>query len=840
MNLCSRIPTWLMCAVLMAACTGSGPGSQANPPTDGDTADVTTPDAEPGADAAVAPDTSGADDDAGTDPCTCENLDCGFVQGCLTSCGSCAPGKKCVANKCVGEPQPVGTPLGGFCGPNKDCQPPPQMDNEAQYQQAMQQYTQCLNNQCADGTCLGNICTRPCNIKKDEVNNATGEKGADGIEDPDEDFSDCTGAVDGPKGKKFRCVEYYTEAQVSQGQSLQFCYAGETFMPCNNDSDCPSGESCQLQRIYGKFATRCGPAYKNPDASPGQKNSYLCNNNIVQGDIELCANGLCTGIGCRSFCKDDADCSTAGPGDCKAGACPNGDTCKSDLDCSAWTCSKGLKLYSDLPDLFDLCSPKECGVDGDCPVEFFCRISYNGVQNPAGDPDPNDPNKVTKPGWGNICQRRRDDAAKVGDACDPWPTSGAGTSPHKPCETLDWYCSMGNGVCGNICKGDKDCPKGMKCPSLEFPFDLDDDKTYETFLPTGLCNATKGNVKKEPCYSNNDCKGAAADGKDQSCKAWSWTVELPAQVTGAASETFITSGGLCVDSDAKKGNYGDFCGAQAQVKHCNSGTCLSLSSGNGLCTDLCAKRADCADPLSIQGQTFKSYCMSINVGGFNGTAEPWDDYQRAYCLWTQSSVDDCAQTKNCTANTEACLARVMNWGPDKKPNVEYWCNAVQNFAANQNDPPPPQPSLSVGDECELGADLIQCKTMYCLRDVKTGKGYCSKPCNADADCPSGKGLHCAKENMGFPGFPRLDKTKAAIVPMCMKSKSCIACQYDYQCAGNYLCTNLGKGGTLANLRCAPGCESDKDCAAADGGSLCLPAVDGDGKALAHKVCKPSC
>ncbi len=852
MKLHSKILTLLACAMLVTACGTSGGSTSEKPTTDTSGGDTTGGDTTTGTDAGAKTDTtakvdssSGKTDAGSNDPCECTaEKQCGFIPNCPLSCGACQQGKKCVANKCVVDdnkpPVTGGTKeLGEFCGPTKDCQAPPQSDNEAQYQQALQAYYQCLNSQCKGGTCLGNICTMQCKIKKDEINNATGEKGADGIEDPDEDFSDCvTDIKDGPKGKKFRCVEYRSEAEVSQGQSLQFCYAGETFKECKNDGDCIDGESCQLQRIYGKFALRCAPAYKNPDASPGQKSSYLCNNNIIKGDIKLCTNGMCTGIGCRSFCKSEADCNTASAGDCKAGKCPNGGACTTDMDCSAWTCTKGLKLYSDLEDTFDLCSPKACEGDANCPSEFFCRISYNGVKNPAGDPDPDDPNKITKPGWGHICQRRKDAVAKVGEACDAFPTDDDDT--YKPCETLDWYCSMGNGICGNICKADSDCAKDMKCPALEFPFDLDDDKTYETFLPTGLCNSTKGNVKKDPCYSNNDCKGAAVDGKDQSCKAWSWNVELPSETTGAAAETFITSGGLCVDSDAKKGNYGDFCGSQSPIKHCNSGTCLTLSSGAGLCTDLCNQRTDCKDPVTIQGQTFKSYCTSISVGGFNGTAAPYDDYRRAYCLWTQSSVDDCKDTKTCKSNTEACTPRVILWGPDKAAKVEYWCNTVQNYAASQNDPPPPQPSKEVGDECDLEADLIQCKTMYCMRDVKTGKGYCSKPCNGDADCPSGKGLHCAKDNMGFPGFPRMDKTKAAIVPMCMKAKSCIGCEYDYQCAGDYKCTNLGKGGTLANLRCAPSCEADNDCAAVDGGIKCVPAVDTDGKELGHKVCKPGC
>jgi len=74
----------------------------------------------------------------------------------------------------------------------------------------------------------------------------------------------------------------------------------------------------------------------------------------------------------------------------------------------------------------------------------------------------------------------------------------------------------------------------------------------------------------------------------------------------------------------------------------------------------------------------------------------------------------------------------------------------------------------------------------------------------------------------------------------MKQKACIGCQYDFQCAGDYTCTNLGGTGSLANLRCAPPCETDTDCPGKGGGATCQFAKDSQGTILANKVCTPAC
>ena len=96
-------------------------------------------------------------------------------------------------------------------------------------------------------------------------------------------------------------------------------------------------------------------------------------------------------------------------------------------------------------------------------------------------------------------------------------------------------------------------------------------------------------------------------------------------------------------------------------------------------------------------------------------------------------------------------------------------------------------------------------------------------------------------NLKNQTIPRADATKAAIMPLCMKAKSCIPCEYDYTCAGDYACHNIGGAGTLAKQVCSPSCKTDADCATTDGGAKCIQAKDADGNVIKDKkVCAPEC
>ena len=826
----SMILAILICSVVVTGCGSDSPGggtadtaSGGNDTATADTADTTGG----GTDSTADTDTAGTGDtaaDTGGDPCSCAGLQCGFIKGCNKSCGACPAGQACEANLCKPKTTVLLKKFGEWCGPNKDCQPPPAgTDSQST---AAQAYRECLNGQCDTNLCNNNHCSKFCAMGTDKKNNATGADGGDGIEDEGAN-SECADATDGPHGDKYKCVELRTPAQVNQSGSLAICMAGTDFKPCKVDAECAATQTCRLYTVGGVLSSRCGPKSKNPDGKPGAKNTETCNNNVVTGEVAICENNFCAGLGCISFCKADTDCISQ-PGACKAGKCPNGTTCAGDVDCSAWKCDKNVNLDADDPTKFDICWPKNCELDGDCGDDnSYCRISYNGVQDIAGEPDPDDPKKVKFPGWANICMSKPKGAAKKGEKCDPF-TDDDTSLPGCGIFICD------EGYCGALCKEDTDCASNMTCGVSEVPFDLSDpeDDIYDLYLPINSCTPTPG--KAGSCIAKADCK----DGKY--CKFFEDEVNLPKDATPVGYDYVLN--GVCIDPDKDKQGIGKECGSLSTAtglgKVCQSGVCLNTGNTQGLpgyCSDFCgAGKSDCPATVTAYGQEYKTICRAL-LWAWNTTSNPMDDLYVPLCLpsSTENSLADCAESKACVAANEACVGFGVATGPDKPAKVEYSCLKITN-PATQADPNPPQPSKNVGDVCDLESDLSECKAAYCLEDTTAGKGYCSRVCNADADC--GTGLICDKNYMSIP---RADASKAGYMPLCRKVKSCLPCAYDYQCAGNYKCTNIGSAGTLSNQRCAPACEKDLDCASSDGGAKCIAAKDAAGKDLAHKVCAPT-
>lgn len=828
------------CAALTVGCGSSGTTPGGTVDTGGGAATDTG--GGGGSDATTGTDTGGGgggdatgttDTGGGGDNCSCAGKECGFIPGCPKSCGSCGAGQKCVNNKCEKKVVVQLKKFGEFCGPTKDCQPPPA--GTASNSPAAQAYRDCLNAQCDTNLCYGGVCTKLCTILKDEKNNATGSAGDDGIEDSATN-SECGDAATGDKaihGSTYSCVQQLDKAQVQQGQSAAICVPSTSWKECKADSECQDTESCRLYFVYGALTSRCGPKSHSPGSTKGAGIAQSCNSNPLEGDVAVCTNDLCFSLGCSAFCNDNKDCVTD-VGACKAGKCANGSTCKDDTDCSAWQCSQ-QQLSSNDPKKYGVCWPKNCKVNGDCPDDTFaCRISYNGVQKPEGEPDPDDPTKVILPGWDNICVSKVKDGVKVGEACDPFSSDDDTTL--KACEN-PFMCNNGN--CSTLCETGKDCPKDMKCNINEAPLDLDnpDDGIYDVFLPYGSCTSVKGAGKA--CLGTKEC------GAGKHCKMVVEPVDLAAGATPVSYK--YVANAMCVDVEAGKGDYGKLCGSASDGKGlgklCNSGFCLNTTNAAGqaqpgFCVDLCGSKNDCAQNVSIYNQNYKSVCTSLRLS-WNTTPEPEDDHFIPVCVPTNpnSSLSDCSKDKTCTKANEACLGYAITMSVDKPTKMEYLCSFVGNSPtqANQN---PPQPTKKVGEECDLEATLNECTTGYCMPDVKNGKGYCSRVCNENSDCPTSDSMSCNKD---YARIPRPDKANAGLMPLCMKAKSCIPCAYDYTCAGNYACTNVGGGGTLAKQVCAPSCATDKDCANADGGAKCVPAKDADGNEIKGKnVCAPGC
>ncbi len=790
-----------LCLLVLSAC-GTTASSTGTPPADvvigkdiTTTPDVVTPGDVVKTDA---PSTG----DATTNQCCADKgASCGFVAGCPTSCGGCATGKQCTANKCVDKVVVVKKKFGEACGPDKTCGSYP--SGAATGDPAIQTYRDCVNAQCDSNLCFDGYCSQTCVIATDKKNNATGADGADSIEDPGA-TSDCTGATDGPAGSSMSCTELLSAAQVQAGQSIQYCQAGTNFKLCKADADCPATEACYLKFIGGVYNQMCAPKFKNPNGSVGATASMTCNEDINKGAIAVCQGGFCGGAGCIAFCKTDAD-------------------------CGGWACKKGQDIFGDpTQPTFDVCLPKSCSLDKDCgDPAFYCHLYYNGVNSPDGDPDPTDPTKVKMPGWDSGCVRKTVGGAAAGAACNPFPDS-ATPSALPTCADTTW---CNGGYCGSQCATDAECAANMKCTVEEAPIDLTvpADNKYDAFLPFKSCNPMP--AAKGACASSKDCTDAASN----YCRPWETTVSLPNATTPSAPITAYTTSGLCIAPEANMKNDGEACGEMAGGALCKSGICLGTTNQTtgakqpGVCVDLCNGGATCPEKTTIGTTAYKNVCTSY-FWAWAGTLTAYDDLYMPLCipLDAASTLADCAATKKCTAAGEACTPFPIATGPDKAVTIEYRCTLL----------PTPAPTKAVGAACNpnpAATDPEECAAgLGCEPDAGVDAkgaqlGYCTALCNTNADCGSNDGMICDTNHMRIP---RKDASKAGIVPLCLKKKSCLPCTEDFECTGGYKCT-AGK--------CAPPCATDADCAGTDGGAKCVAAKDAKGKDIpGSKVCAATC
>lgn len=823
MKFCTSSVLAALAAVVLAACGTSSGGTNgggggtvgADVSISGDvsTKSDSVGDASSGGDgSSVGKDAATGDggaDQALKECCKSKGAECGYPPTCNGFCGGCATGKACDTKpgsptqfKCVVKAAgPVKKKAGEHCGADKTCVAPGNGATQAQ----QQAYQQCLDDQCDTGLCFMSVCSKACTIAADSKNNATGQaqSGGDGIEDPDA-ATDCEGFVDGPQGTSFKCVQLTNPAS---GGNVSYCVPGTTFKPCKSNPDCTGGEVCSFRYIRGSYVTVCAPSVKEVDGKAGQDNGGYCNDNPASGAVASCKNNLCLGFGmCVDFCKSDADCAGGG---------------------QPMICKKDTKIFGATSTPVSVCFPKNCYLDEDCKdPNYYCLTSYNGVKNQDGDPDPNDPTKIKLPSWDeSVCVKKAPNTAKKGTPCNQFPSDT--TSKLLACETKYWCI---NGVCGNHCKSDANCTADQKCEVEEIPLDTSDpaDKKYDVFTALKVCAPYPS--AKGDCFASNQCKDATSN----YCRVIE--VDMPAPATGTAAGKYDLKG-LCIAPSKDLAALGESCGA-AVGKGCQSGLCLGQSTDAtgaptpGWCTDICSQKSDCPDqaPIEIaQGTKYKFACGSIGYGN-NGSSTPLDNLYMGLCLpqAPNSSMVNCSADFKCAAG-ETCNPKVITFGPTYTPVVEYYCNKPWGQTA---------PTKKVGEACNPNpgdTDPPECISGMCMPDSTSGKGYCSALCKSNADCGSNDGMFCDAEHQWLP---RADKSKAAIVPVCAKKKSCVPCSYDFQCATGLKCT--WPSDTAISGVCAPPCNADADCAATDGGSKCEAAKGIKGDVLSQKVCTPAC
>lgn len=824
----------LSLAVLVGAC-GETPVGAATTKPGADTSVQDTADTSTGkADVAVVDAAPVAD--GGVDCCKSKGAECGLVKGCPASCGTCPSIKECGktapnVNKCIDKKVEVkGKKLGETCGANDTCTFP-------KLQAEVQAYLQCVGEQCDSGICDygGNlfgagVCSKSCTIF-DSKNNVTGAGQADGVDDGDN--VDCEGAAAGPAGDAFKCVQLTGN---TGGNIVSRCAAGTTFKPCKANTDCPTNEVCGFRALLGKYGTYCATALKSPDLKPGAKGSETCNAVPAAGPLVSCENNRCAGGVCESFCKSNADCATT-VGACAGGKCAGtGATCAADADCSSFECKKGVKLFTDLDDTFDVCRAKGCAAGKSCADEkFYCGTAYNGVDEPDGDPDPTDPTKATYPAIEGKCKRKTPGGAKAGEVCDPYPANAAKGAP-KCSETQ--FCV--SGICTKgTCAKDADCGADAKCSTQAEFINLTVKDTEPKYAQPLY------NLCVPMAEATTQCTDYTACPAGKSCRWWTHmtSVPPPADVTGAVATEVFTGSGLCAKDYAKGLGTGDLCNSDAGDGSCNSGLCFDffdfksdagVALNIGHCLPMCDDQADCAKPgLSLkntkEGKNWLAGCTSFLMDYTpNDVLDPRGRVYAPACrpFNDGTSMADCSSTKKCKEAKEACSPLFIATGPDKPAKMQLLCTPVVGGTTDM-------PTKKPGESCSIGQNAKEeCASGLCLQETAT-TGYCSALCNTDGDC--GNGTVCDAKH---EWVPRFNKANSGISPTCIKKKSCTVCQGDWNCHSDYRCT---KTDGVVGGRCAPPCSKDSDCGSTDGGAKCEDAKDSKGKVVVgSKVCTPSC
>lgn len=423
---------------------------------------------------------------------------------------------------------------------------------------------------------------------------------------------------------------------VSEGNGLPAGSLGACAPSCG-DGVCD--EDCAACPLDCGCPPACGDGY-----CTGDEDCALCPSDC--GGCPECGDGVCSGDeGCPSCPVDCGPCAVCGDGVCDPGElcldCPDdcgscegvcGDgvcallescvSCSADCGSCSTSCGDGICLA---PESCTTCT-EDCGAcegvcgDGTCSIWESCFSC------------PSDCDWVG--------------AAMCGGACDPMgaPT---GCSPDRVCVPtllgdIHWDAfSFGNGVCGEGCEGDSDCPGG-RCLLLS------------GFDAPGLCGAPCDGLAGTGCPTGQLCvpgspdpqAGVCAPGPlcawhtDCSGPAWRACAALPGADLGvclpACAVQASTCTGACIGRTGEQWHTGTCaggtpCEVTAQTGCGAEQTCLPLGGGpiggaSSVCSAStgvltagapCEPDAPCAPGILCYGSVCAEPCLP-GAGGCAG------------------------------------------------------------------------------------------------------------------------------------------------------------------------------------------------------------------------------
>lgn len=791
-----RAPFKLLTVLAVASLASAGCGDDATPAADTTTPDVTgdtttpadTTDTTNPGDTTTPTDTT--PDGEVTNPCG--TRECGSVGGfaCGPSNGSCSHKPDTECNTVTGRCVVPGGPLGSFCGVTATCT------------STTPGWPNCLHEQCESNSCLPansvalafrDVCTKSCVIYKDT-------NPANGVNDADADFEDCAGAVDGPAGDTYRCVNFAQPGQNPVG----VCLPGTEFLNCVSDAQCPGDEVCEITNIGGAIGSRCMAPYRETANWNATVNglSQSCNENPNNGPVEYCEGGLCFGIGCVSLCATNADCDTTkvrpGTGCGNDGKCLTNPAkaCTTDVDCSAFQCEQDFPIFgAEYPQFaFDICFPNNCDTDADCGGGFYCRFFWNGEPGKDAALD-------------SLCLPQNEDGVDLGEACiDP-----SETIPGNLCKNEDLCIG---GYCSTLCRDNDDCAtsKGQICTVAELPGDFDEDDEIDFVLPVQWCETFPGYTTD--CLSNADCAAG------ESCQLYE-VANYDDQGQLKADGPY-TLAGVCqpVDTTAFPGDAGTFGKSCTTGADCRSGFCYPINAAGTqrICIDPCQATEECPTGVSIGGQTADGVCVSLLYAWGGDLDDAAKSVFVSLCLPDTSSLDDCSDDYTCTG-TESCFPNIVAAGPTTQAKTEYLCFETWESEGVRG-------TKQLGDLCNPNAANEECASGLCVTELaNANQGYCSALCDVGSD-PCGAGTTCQLITRVARVGEYADN--ATGYGLCLKSQECSECAGQWDCPGDLACVNLGSA-AVPSYRCVPECDGNEDCTAA-GRTTCNDSTDATGRA----------
>lgn len=546
---------------------------------------------------------------------------------------------------------------------------------------------------------------------------------------------------------------------------------------CKSDSDCKSGERCEVSS--GTCIPEQGNQCKTDNECAGDK--YCVSGTCTPGRRPCQDNGECNGgFYCeggfcyRNKCQSNNDCppgkscdtlvgqcKTSNPSDCAQTGCPQGQVCnptsrqcEATQNCTQTGCPTGQTCNATTGKC-EAGSGQDCTQSG-CPSGQVCNSSTKQCE-PASSGCTSDatcipPNGTCKNGTCVNCQQ-------AGCPTNKWcnPSTGRCIDTPPAC-TSNADCTAPRGSC--ISGGCLSCASQFTCPTNK------------------VCNQASGLCEEPPCVTDSDC--TPPNGSCQSGTCLSCTKDFT-----------CPSGQPCNSSTGRCGSAPPACTSNSQCSAPN-GTCQ-----NGQCVS-------CSTVGCPSGQT-----CSSSTGRCSSSSSCVVDSQCSAPLgWCRSGrctscvINSCPSGQTCNSSTGRCSTSSSSCTADSQCSTPNgWCRSGRCTTCRFY-------SCSSNLQCNSSTGRCEPKSCTSNSNCKAPKGACYNgkcaSCDGDFTCPSSQACDkasglcqpkpaCVKQSDCFSGKVCLGGQ--CLVAECGPANPCSdgqicenrACRPAYKRCYSYLC-----------------------------------------------------